>query len=146
MHNAVVVAARRALPVFGHRDRDTVADQLHRQPPGERTDPVDQRELRQPGTFTGLTVPAEASTGPALPIPTEVARPHSGDPVRSPSTSATARMTVSPSCWAGVARWALARIRPARSTSAGDLGAADVQGRHEVGVHQSQNSPSKLEN
>lgn len=35
---------------------------------------------RQPGTFTGLTVPAEASTGPALPMPTASARPHSGEP------------------------------------------------------------------
>ncbi len=73
---------------------------------------------RQPGTFTGLTVPAEASTGPALPIPIEPARPHRGDPARSPSTSSTARMTVSPSCCAGVARCARAWIRPWPSTSA----------------------------
>ncbi|CAM5243426.1 hypothetical protein SALBM217S_06465 [Streptomyces griseoloalbus] len=63
-------------------------------------------------------MPVEASTGPALPMPTAPARSHKGDPVRSPITAATAAMTVSPSSRAGVGRWARAWIRPSRSTSA----------------------------
>ena len=61
---------------------------------------------RQPGTLTGLTVPVEASTGPALPMPTARALAHSGAAVSSRSTSSTARITVSPSSLAGVGRCA----------------------------------------
>ncbi|CAM5425986.1 hypothetical protein SCALM49S_08512 [Streptomyces californicus] len=52
-------------------------------------------KARQPGTLTGLTVPAAASTGPALPMPTERAALHSGEAISSPSTSSTAPMTAS---------------------------------------------------
>ncbi len=75
-------------------------------------------KARQPGTLTGLTVPAEASTGPALPMPRAPARDHEGDAVSSPSTSSTARITVSPSSCEGVGRCARTRILPWPSTSA----------------------------
>ncbi|MDQ0292264.1 hypothetical protein J2S52_000303 [Streptomyces sp. DSM 41037] len=45
----VVVAARRALPVFGGRDGDAVADQPDRPRPHHLPDPLDEREVTPAG-------------------------------------------------------------------------------------------------
>ena len=84
----VVVTAGRTLPVLGRRHGDSVADQRRR---AARRSTARTRSTsgksRQPGTLTGLTVPAEASTGPALPMPIAAARSQSGRRRRArPST------------------------------------------------------------
>ncbi len=68
--------------------------------------------------LTGLTVPREVSTGPALPIPQRTAEAHSGDAARSATTSATAAMTPSASAPRGVGRRVVAVIVPSGCTSA----------------------------
>ncbi len=80
--------------------------------------PATSGKSRQPGMLTGLTVPDEASTGPALPMPTAATRTQSGPAASSATTSATARITVAPSLSAGVGREARATSLPRASTRA----------------------------
>lgn len=73
---------------------------------------------RQASMLTGLTVPREVSTGPALPMPQRTARSHSGSADRSATTSVTAAMTASGSVPRGVGRRVAAVIVPSGWTSA----------------------------
>ncbi len=143
----VVVAARGALPVLGRGDRDTVADQLHRQAPGERAHPVHQREVaparhvhRADGARRGVDRAGTADADRTRASPQgrhgEFAEHLGHGPHDRFAVLLGGRGALGPG------------QNPAAAVHqrAGDLGAADVQGRHEVGVHQSQISPFKLEN
>lgn len=73
---------------------------------------------RQAGMFTGLTVPATVSTGPALPIPRHDSEAHSGYAARSSTTEVTAAISTSADSRAGVGRCDRTTTRPSASTRA----------------------------
>ena len=142
----VVVAAGGALPVLGRRDRHTVADQLDGQAAGRGPDPLDQRIVAPAGHVHRAHRARGGVHRAALPIPRAVARPHSGEAVSSPE-----HLLDGPHHGVAVlprGRRALCADQdPAVAVHqrSGDLGAADVERGHEVGVHQCRFSPSTMD-